>query len=377
VKNGRVPSNLTYTMSLPAYPKAADLEKAIGRAPADIRQFLKIPKPPAAVADLLAAAPANPWLRLDFLRAALNKVVVASGAGAPAPVPPSRVQAMLAGNHEGTPFEIVAAEAMLARWAGVPSRIGFGFDAGQKEGDVVTIRPKNAAQFLEVWFDGYGWVPIVGAPPKAKIELNNKNAKVDPTVVASDDVAVDVYVPIELPNNQQLYQRLRNDALHVLPFAAAALVIYLGLPWIQRLRRSARRRKWAASIGPRALVGVEYAEYRDLATDLGLGDPRDTPLEYLERIVDDDEHRQFAWLVARVLYGDLARTAGPAEVQAARDMGESLRRRLFRAQPYQTRALALVSRASLAEPYSWEMPNVELLKLRRPRARRAEMAGRS
>ena len=27
-----------------------------------------------------------------------------------------------------TPYEIVAAEALLARWAGVPARIGFGFD---------------------------------------------------------------------------------------------------------------------------------------------------------------------------------------------------------------------------------------------------------
>jgi hypothetical protein len=366
VKSGRVPGNVTYSMSLPAYPKSADLEHAPTAVPAAMREFLRTPKAPPAVRDLLAKAPPNPWLRMDFLRAELNKVVVASGAGVPGPVPAAKVQDLLAGKHEGTPFEIVATEALLARWAGVPSRIGFGFDVGQKEGDVITIRPKNAAQFLEVWFDGYGWVPIIGAPPKAKLELNNKNAKVDPTVVASDDVAVDVYVPIELPNYQQLYQRVRRFAVRAAPFALGIVLLYLGLPWVQRTRRSARRRRWAAAHGPREMIAAEYAEFRDLATDLGVGDPLDTPLEYLHRLVADDEHTQFAWLVARALYGDLEHCASAADVEAAQELGDSLRRRLFRAQPFQTRVLAILSRSSLIDPYSREVPNVELLKVRRP-----------
>src|SRR5436305_10417407 len=311
VPSGRAPAGVVYQMSQPAYPKGADLEHAAPAIPADVKPFLQIPKPPPAVQDLLGQAPGNPWLRLDFLRNQLNKVVVASGAGVPGPVTPAKVQDLLAGKHEGTPFEIVAAEAMLARWAGVPSRIGFGFDGGQQEGGVTTIRPKNSAQFLEVWFAGYGWVPVVGTPPKAKINLNNdKNTKVDPTVTASDDVAVDVYVPFELQNYQQLYQRVRTTALELLPFAVALLLVYLGLPWVQRLRRGAKRRRWARTLGPRAQVAVEYAELRDLATDLGVGDPRATPLEYLPQLVEDDEHTQLAWLVTRVLYGDLESTAG-------------------------------------------------------------------
>ncbi len=361
MKAGRVPANYSYEMSMPGYPKAADLEKATGPLSADIKQFLQVPKAPPAVLDLLRQAPTdNPWKRLDFVRNALDKVVVSTGAGVPGPVPPSKVQDLLAGKHEGTPFEIVAAEALLARWAGVPSRIGFGFDQGQTEGKVVTIRPKNSAQFLEVWFPKYGWVPVIGAPPKAKIELNNKNAKVDPTVTASNDVAVDVYIPIELPSYRQLYQRVRSVVLRISPFAAALLVLYLGLPWVRRLRRSAKRRKWAATLGPRAQVAVEYGEFRDLATDLGVGDPRATPLEFLPQLVDDDEHKQFAWLATRVIYGDLATRAGDTEVEAARELSDSLRRRLFRAQAFQTRVLAVLSRASLSDPFSREMPNAGL-----------------
>ena len=117
---------------------------------------------------------------------------------------------------------------------------------------------------------------------------------------------------------------------------------------------------------------MEYGEFRDLATDLGVGDPYDTPLEFLRRVMDDDEHTQFAWLVTRALYGDLEFTAGDGDVAAARAMGESLRRRLFRRQAFQTRALAVMSRASLIDPHSREMPNVEVLRVprfRRPRLR--------
>ena len=55
-------------MSQPAYPKAADLQKASPRIPAAMREFLHVPVAPPAVQDLLRQAPQNPWLRLDFLR---------------------------------------------------------------------------------------------------------------------------------------------------------------------------------------------------------------------------------------------------------------------------------------------------------------------
>jgi hypothetical protein len=339
-----------------------------------MKQFLDAPEPPRAVRDLLGAAPTNPWLRVDYLRAKLNAVVIASGAGTPGPVPPSKVEDLLVGSHEGTPYEIVAAEALLTRWAGVPSRIGFGFDQGQKEGEVTTIRPKNAAQFLEIWFTNTGWTPIIGAPPRAKTKLNtDRNAKFVPTVEPSDEVAIDVYVPIQVDNPRLLFELIRDILLRVvLPIVAPLFALYLALPWLKKLRRTAKRRKWAAG-GAAAAVAVEYAELRDMATDLSVGDPYATPLEFLERVVEDDEHAQFAWLVARVMYGDLKDAAAATEVEAARDMGGSLRRRMFAAQPFQTRALAVLSRASLAEPYTREVPNIELWKLpRRTRKQRKQ-----
>ena len=99
---------------------------------------------------------------------------------------------MLAGSKEGTPFEIVAAQAMLARWVGVPSRIGYGFDGGEVVDSKLEVRPKNGASFLEVYFPGYGWLPVIGTPTKAKPTVGSDPAtqQQDPNVLPSDDIQI-------------------------------------------------------------------------------------------------------------------------------------------------------------------------------------------
>jgi hypothetical protein len=328
------------------------------------RDLTYIPKPPPAVQRLLQQAPENKWQRLAFLRKKLNDVVVAAGAGVPnKAVPPSKVADLLEGSHEGTPFEIVAAEAMLARWAGLPSRIGYGFDGVIEENGKKVIRPKLGANWLEVYFQGYGWVPLIGAPPKAKTTLDaDPNAKFDPNIVPSDDVAVELYVPVKVDDLSQLYERIRSLLLRASPFVAAALALYLSLPSLYRARRRRRRRRWAQAEGPRAQIAVEYCEFRDTATDLNVGDPDDTPLEYLAKVADDGEHAELAWLVTRATYGDLMDGGlTDHDVDAARAMAASLRRRMLKVQLFQSRVLAALSRASLRDPYSDEVPNVRML----------------
>lgn len=375
VKSGRVPANVIYSVSLPAYPTPALLRSASPAVPRVMREYLDIPNPPRAVRALLAGASANRWDRLNLLRTKLNEVVIARGSGTPGPVPPKTVQRLLAGDHEGSPFEIVAAEAMLARWAGIPSRIGFGFDTGQKETiggrQVTTIRPKNASQFLEVWFDGYGWIPLVSTPPKAKASLDSDpNRLLDPTVVPSDDVSVQIVIPFEPERLTFVYDQVRRALLIAVPVFLALLALYLAVPGVQKWRRTNLRRRWAAAKGPRWEIAAAYAELRDVATDLSVGDPIDSPLEYRSRVVPDWEHDELAWLVSRVMYGDLGPFVGPDDAFVAWELSASLQRRLARAQPRQTQVLAWMSRASILEPYSDEVPNVRPLALRLRRKRR-------
>ena len=84
-------------------------------------------------------------------------------------------------------------------------------------------------------------------------------------------------------------------------------------------------------------------------------------------MLSDYEHTQFAWLVTRVRYGDLECTVGDTDLKAAHAMGASLRRRLFRAQPFQTRVLAVLRRARLIEPQARAIPNAEFIPRPTPR----------
>jgi hypothetical protein len=374
---GRVPQDMTYEMTLPAYPTPEQLASA-GPLTTDVDDdLLYIPDPPPGVQSLLDQAPATPWARLDFLRSKLNEVVIAVGAGAPdKAVPPSKVDDLLVGSHEGSPFEIVAAEAMLARWAGIPSRIAYGFDGFLDEDGKKVVRPKLGSNWLEAYFEGFGWVPLIGTPPKAKASLDtDPNARFDPNITPSDDVAVELYIPIELDDLTQLYEQIRSLLLRVLPYLLAALASYLAFPSLRRAQRRRKRRAWARANGFREQIAVEYCEFRDAATDLNIGDPYDTPLEFLQQVVDDDEHAELAWLVVRTTYGDLFDKATEDDAEAAREMATSLRKRMFRAQPMQSRVLAMLSRASLREPLTDEVPNVKMIQVRRAKTGRGPGRG--
>jgi hypothetical protein len=224
------------------------------------------------------------------------------------------------------------------------------------------VRPGNAAQWLEVYFEGHGWVPLIQAPDKAKQKLDNDPAsKFNPDTLASDEVAAEVVIPIKIESFKQLYQRIREQLLLALPYLAGLLAAYLATPSVMRALRRRKRRRWAERLGPRAQIAVEYAEFRDAAHDLNVGDALDTPLEYLRRVVDDDEHAELAWLVSRTLYGDLGPKVSDADAQAAEELATSLRRRLSKGPPFQARVLAALSKASLRQPYTDEVPTIVLL----------------
>lgn len=371
VPSGRVPANTSYTLRLPAYPTDEQLTAATSTQTPELRDQAAVPAPPPFVATLLDQAPRQPWARLQFLRRYLFDNVTAEGGGVPIDVPVARVDDLLDGSKKGSPYEVVAAEALLARWAGLPSRVGFGFDGLNAEGDLATVRPRNAAQWLEVHFDGFGWVPLVGTPKKAQSDLtNDPNARFTPSVLPSDDVAVEVYVPYRRDSIVQSYERVRTLLVRVVPWLLLLMAILVAVPAVAKARRAERRRAWAVAQGPREVVAVEYAEFRDLATDLDVGDQFATPLEYLFRVRPDDEHTEFAWLASRVLYGDLRTTATATEAEVAQQLGAALRRRLRKGQPLLTRLLSYVSQASIVAPYTTEIPNARRLVLPRPRLSR-------
>ena len=361
----RLPANratdgMAYRVDSPAPPTGKELSEA--PPPSEVMsEFLRVPPAPSEVETLLIEAPqTNAWDRLQYLRNAFYQKVVAAGSGNPVDVPPARVSEMLAGG-EATPFEITAAEGLLARWAEIPSRIGYGFYSGDRPdpaGQVFEIHPRHGSTWLEAYFEGHGWVAIVGVPPRAKASLTEAKRKEEQTVRPTEELSLVVYVPVRLETITLLVTVVRYWVKVVAPFVAGGFLILAFYPGPLKTIRRVRRRRAASAIGPRARVITAYAEFRDLANDLNLGDSVETPLEFTNAIEPDDEHSELAWLVTRSVWGDLTRDLQPEDAEAAEVMSRSVMRRLARGQSVITRVLGFASRASLRDPYSEEIPNM-------------------
>ena len=357
LSQGQVQAGLRYSVVAAALPSVDDLRAETRPIPGDIEEFLDIPDAPPAVRGLLDKAPTtSKWDTFDYLRTWILDNVTSKGPGQPKDVTPERVQDMIGGSKEGSPFEIVAAQAMLARWAGIPSRIGYGFDGGDQVNAKLQVRPRNGSTFPEVFFPGYKWLPVIGTPKKAQPSVGSEaGQQQDPTILPSNEVAVQVYVPIVTEPKSVFAKQLQRTLLIVVPIVLLALLVYFTFPMLRKAVIRGRRRTAAQTSGPRARIALAYAEWRDAATDFGYRHNTDTPLMFLDRFPEDPEHTEFAWLVTRALWGDLQDDLTPDLATAAEELSAALRRRLAQAHPGTVRAVARVSRLSLRDPFAPEL----------------------
>jgi hypothetical protein len=364
VLQGQVAPGLEYTVTAAALPTVEQLQRNVETIPREVQQFIRIPDPPPAVTDLIAQAPkTSKWDTFDYLRTYVLDNVVATGLGTPKSITAERVQDMLNGSKEGSPFEIVAAQAMLARWAGVPSRIGYGFDGGEKiEGGLLQVRPRHGSTFVEVWFPGFKWLPVIGTPRVAKptVGTDPSTQRQEAIILPSEDIQVQLSLPTVIAPKDRFRSNVQRIILILLPIALLLGLAYVLWPAGVKAVFRARRRRFADRAGPRARVALAYTEFRDHATDFGFHYPDDTPLMFLDRFAEDDEHTELAWLVTRALWGDLATSLATEHAVAAEELSRALRRRLSQAQPYTMRAVSTVSRLSIRHPYA---PLLDLVTL--------------
>jgi transglutaminase-like putative cysteine protease len=68
-------------------------------------------------------------------------------------------------SHDGYCQQFAGAAALLLRLDGVPARVASGFATGKQTGpDRYTVRDLDAHEWIEVYFEGYGWVPFNPTP---------------------------------------------------------------------------------------------------------------------------------------------------------------------------------------------------------------------
>jgi hypothetical protein len=229
---GDVRSGLTYTVAAAALPSIGELTREPFSVPDNLREFTEIPSPPPAVTALIARAPkTSKWAEFNYLRTWVLDNVTVTGAGVPVGIDPARVQAMFTGKKEGSPFEIVAAQAMLARWVGIPSRIGYGFDGGEKVGDVLEVRPRHGATFVEVYFPKFKWLPVIGTPKNAKATIGkDSEQQTNPNITPSNDISVQLFLPVLTPPPSILLDQIRRIVYIVVPAILVLLLLYFSFP---------------------------------------------------------------------------------------------------------------------------------------------------
>lgn len=357
---GHSSRGITYTVhaALPADAAALSVAKKPGEL---YKPFVEVPSPPPAVRALLAGIPTNisAYERLQAVRTAFYNKITAKGPGNPVDLLPARVDEFLTGTP-ATPYEITAAEVLMARWAGVPARIGYGYynpDAKPAKDGRVEVRQSDGAMWLEAYFEGSGWTPILGKPPKAQASLD-QNKKKNKQVLPNGLISAQLYIPIRQQGLTLLYTIVQFWLVRVAAVAGVGFFFWILLPGLLKTGRRWRRRRWAMRAGPRARLAVAYAELRDRAIDFNIGHPTLTPLQFLDVLEPDEDHTELAWAVTRGLWGDLSRDLRIEDVETAEQWARQLYRRFNAGQPYLMRTLAFGSRVSLREPWSREMPNL-------------------
>ncbi len=179
--------------------------------------------------------------------------------------------------RQGYCEQFAASMAVLARALGMESRVVWGFTPGTSAegGTQVIVRDANAHAWVEIWIDGFGWVPFEPTP-RAGFVLPSLTASVEPLTFAPPPVGTTTQTTT--PQTVPIPQPTANgtnfpDVWAVVVAGIAALVA--SVPMIKSIRR--RRRLLNIDDGSFAAA---WEEIVDRLTDIGERvPPSKTPLE--------------------------------------------------------------------------------------------------
>ncbi|WP_249997824.1 DUF3488 and transglutaminase-like domain-containing protein [Actinoplanes sp. M2I2] len=226
--------------------------------------------------------------------------------------------------------QYAAALAWMAREAGIPARVAFGFTRGEKEGDTYVITNRNAHAWTEIYLKGFGWIPFDATPASSVAGAARSDYAPDvdqqaPTATASESAAAPGADPsaaaggVERPDRPDFNDQaaagstgsstsaLSGTALLIIALAALLIALLL----VPALRRVLVRRHRHAVTAPkepkvRSLEGpgdivvtaevvkaradahAAWDELMDTMVDFRIPiDPSETPRVTAQRLIND------------------------------------------------------------------------------------------
>ncbi|GAB3697784.1 transglutaminase family protein [Mariniluteicoccus flavus] len=208
------------------------------------------------------------------------------------PQPGSGYQAIenfLFRDKKGYCEQFATSMAMMARIAGIPSRVSVGFLPGQRNGDQYEVQIRDMHAWPELWFDGYGWVrfeptPSVASPPAWTVTSNtgsSNNPGASPSPAPAETVAPSQEpTPTPEPEPSQVPVPPAEPGFPWKRAGLAALLVALAaaLAAAPMLVRSRRRDARLADGGePAERVERAWAEVKDTVIDHGGRWPAGSP----------------------------------------------------------------------------------------------------
>ncbi|HET6989504.1 MAG TPA: DUF3488 and transglutaminase-like domain-containing protein [Kribbella sp.] len=190
-------------------------------------------------------------------------------------------------NKTGYCEQFATGMALMARIAGIPSRVGIGFLPGQADKDgQYTVRMHDMHAWPELYFQGTGWVRFEPTPA-ARVQTTPdwtvgtspdptnpstapSTAPISPGATDNGDLSrrnTDPDLPadsgIPTVNNGNWFTNGGGRAIGI----GGGVILLLCIPWL--IRSLTRRKRFAREPGRASAEGL-WAEIRDTARDVGL-----------------------------------------------------------------------------------------------------------
>jgi transglutaminase-like putative cysteine protease len=195
------------------------------------------------------------------------------------------------------------AMALMIRYLGIPSRVAAGFTSGtyDRERRVWNVSDRNAHTWVEVWFQGYGWLPFDPTPGRGNLSgpYSASSFSFDATgardVLFASALAADKLLRFQLARNQNQLpggtpRDLRPSAGQEqggsgIGRGAIVTFLLLGLAFALALGKLALRRSRYLTRDPRRLAGACRQELVEFLADQRVDVPSSATLEELREQV--------------------------------------------------------------------------------------------
>ncbi|MFI5897175.1 DUF3488 and DUF4129 domain-containing transglutaminase family protein [Actinoplanes sp. NPDC051513] len=173
-------------------------------------------------------------------------------------------------NKVGYCQQYAAALAWMARVAGIPARVAFGFTKGAQQGSSWIITNRNAHAWTEVYLQGFGWIPFDATPASSVAGSTRSEWAPDPdnttpAATTPAGVAASGADSSVAPGNPDRLDRGLDDptgaggfdtgntpASYTALWIAAGLALLIALLLVPALRRLLVRRRRHAATAPKA-----------------------------------------------------------------------------------------------------------------------------